>query len=300
MSRNHPHFRIPWRPEVLGKVVVSCVALLVLAQNTGCGDHPAARVPGQRRTKIHAELPSTGCVPLRAHRIAPPGQPLHKSSCRARYSLRSASAHRGLMFGSEVEFWWCCCRSRLQYGDAMAVCSQLFPHLVVCFFYYFMAWYASLVLVDTGTRLACARLLALPGVCNRPWSLRGSRDGNWRTVVGARFAPFPYTRHGPFSPCTVTVHGAAGHNRWGVVETPLPVKTQGRNMDRSFKWCSRVSFNGSAREVPSRQRHVQSFNGRRAHAQRWKPNGPEPEHMGRVSGVPRRSELHSPLCDTNH
>ena len=30
------------------------------------------------------------------------------------------------------------------------------------------------------------------------------------------------------------VHGAAGHNRWGVVETPLPVKTQGRNKDRSL------------------------------------------------------------------
>ena len=50
-----------------------------------------------------------------------------------------------------------------------------------------MALYASLVLVDTRTRLACARLLALPGVCNRPWSLRGSRgmamaDGRWCAV----------------------------------------------------------------------------------------------------------------------
>ena len=57
---------------------------------------------------------------------------------------------------------------------------------------------------------------------------------------------------------------------------------------------SRVSFNGSphvvfsscgchvpalacrVRGVPSHPRHVQSFNGRRAHAQRWWPNGPEP------------------------
>ena len=53
-----------------------------------------------------------------------------------------------------------------------------------------------------------------------------------------------------------------------------------------------------AREVPSRPRHVQSFNGRRAHAQRWKPNAPEPEHMGRVRGVPRRSELHSPSASS--
>ena len=29
----------------------------------------------------------------------------------------------------------------------------------------------------------------------------------------------------PFGPCTDAVHGAPGHNRWGVVETPLPVKT---------------------------------------------------------------------------
>ena len=39
-------------------------------------------------------------------------------------------------------------------------------------------------------------------------------------------------------PVQFPVHGAAGHNRWGVVETPLPVKTQGRNMDRSFKFVA--------------------------------------------------------------
>ena len=31
-----------------------------------CGDHPAHRVPGQRRTKIHAELSSNGCAPKSA------------------------------------------------------------------------------------------------------------------------------------------------------------------------------------------------------------------------------------------
>ena len=36
-----------------------------------------------------------------------------------------------------------------------------------------------------------------------------------------------------FVPCAVTVHGAPGHNRWGVAETPLPAKSQGRNMDQS-------------------------------------------------------------------
>ena len=34
-----------------------------------------------------------------------------------------------------------------------------------------------------------------------------------------------------FGPCTDAVHGAPGHNRWGVVETPLPAKTQGGTMD---------------------------------------------------------------------
>ena len=34
------------------------------------------------------------------------------------------------------------------------------------------------------------------------------------------------------------VHGAPGHNRWRVVETPLPVKTQGGTMN-----C--FSFNSS-------------------------------------------------------
>ena len=35
-------------------------------------------------------------------------------------------------------------------------------------------------------------------------------------------------------PCAVSVNGAAGHNRWGVVEKWLPAKTQGRTVDCSF------------------------------------------------------------------
>ena len=35
-------------------------------------------------------------------------------------------------------------------------------------------------------------------------------------------------------PCTVRGPGAAGHNRWGVAETPLPVKTQGRTRAAAF------------------------------------------------------------------
>ena len=46
--------------------------------------------------------------------------------------------------------------------------------------------------------------------------------------------PTTYNRCCPFGPCTDAVHGAPGHNRWGVVETPLPVKTQGETMNCYF------------------------------------------------------------------
>ena len=35
-------------------------------------------------------------------------------------------------------------------------------------------------------------------------------------------------------PCAVTVQRAPGHNRWGVSETILPAKTQGRTLDCPF------------------------------------------------------------------
>ena len=37
-----------------------------------------------------------------------------------------------------------------------------------------------------------------------------------------------------FGPCTAMVQRAPGHNRWGVSETTLPVKTQGRTLDCPF------------------------------------------------------------------
>ena len=37
------------------------------------------------------------------------------------------------------------------------------------------------------------------------------------------------------------VEGAPGHNQWGVVETPLPAKSQGRTGDYTFLTC-KVSF----------------------------------------------------------
>ena len=51
---------------------------------------------------------------------------------------------------------------------------------------------------------------------------------------GAVCASTLYIRCCPFVPCTATVHRAPGHNRWGVSETTLPVKTQGRTLDCSF------------------------------------------------------------------
>ena len=40
-----------------------------------------------------------------------------------------------------------------------------------------------------------------------------------------------------FFPCTVTVNGAAGHNREEVAETPPLARTQGRTVDCSFNVC---------------------------------------------------------------
>ena len=54
----------------------------------------------------------------------------------------------------------------------------------------------------------------------------------------------PYIRCCPIVPCIVAAHGAPGHNRWGVVERRLPVKTQGRNagciLTLPTKYCCSV------------------------------------------------------------
>ena len=56
-----------------------------------------------------------------------------------------------------------------------------------------------------------------------------------------------YVRHFPL------VREAPGHNRWGVAETPLPVKPQGRNVDRLCNLLPQVplqsGFQMSLREV---------------------------------------------------
>ena len=57
-------------------------------------------------------------------------------------------------------------------------------------------------------------------------------------------------------PCTVTVRGAAGHNRWGVVERRLPARTQGRTADCTFNSHHHVLLQGGFLSV--------SFNASRA------------------------------------
>ena len=87
----------------------------------------------------------------------------------------------------------------------------------------------------TGTRIPGVRGQGRPEVCKGPWSLRGSRGyaphGYMGLMAGHAACCTQYTRCCPFGPCTGAIHGAPGHNRWGVVETPLPVKTQGGTMN---------------------------------------------------------------------
>ena len=97
----------------------------------------------------------------------------------------------------------------------------------------------------TGTSIPRVRLLGHPDV------LGSRRDGN-----GGRFARSPclfltqYTRCCSFSLCTAAVHGAPSHNRWRVVDTPLPVKTQGRDHELSFNSSYAVcGFQVSLRKV---------------------------------------------------
>ena len=73
-------------------------------------------------------------------------------------------------------------------------------------------------------------------VCLRPWSLGGR--GEMAMALLAHCLPHAARRRQSLSlslhACTVVVMGAAGHNRWGVVEMGLPAKTQGRTGDCTF------------------------------------------------------------------
>ena len=96
-------------------------------------------------------------------------------------------------------------------------------------------WYCALLRHFTGARIPGVRGHARPEVCKGPWSPRGSRGyaphGYMGLMAGYASCCTQYIRCCPLGPCTDAVHGVPGHNRWGVAETPLPAKTQGRTVD---------------------------------------------------------------------
>ena len=68
-----------------------------------------------------------------------------------------------------------------------------------------------------------------------PSSLRGA-EGRWR--CRRLLVAFSGSLHQTLSlcPCAATVQRAPSHNRWGVSETTLPAKTQGRTLDCPFNF----------------------------------------------------------------
>ena len=78
--------------------------------------------------------------------------------------------------------------------------------------------------------------LSTPG----PFGGRGDTP-RWGLMAGASACCSQHIRYCPFlSPCTrtVTVSGAAGHNRGGVVERRLFARTQGRTAHCTFKFST--------------------------------------------------------------
>ena len=67
----------------------------------------------------------------------------------------------------------------------------------------------------------------------KPLAPMEERRGHGDGCASSLFLSYDVQQICSLGPCTDAVHGAAGHNRWGVAETPLLVKTQGRNVGRS-------------------------------------------------------------------
>ena len=68
-------------------------------------------------------------------------------------------------------------------------------------------------------------------LCKGPWSSR--RPRGMAISASLSMSVFSEALPVPLLPCAVrSVHGAAGHNRWGAAERQPLAKTQGRNMDR--------------------------------------------------------------------
>ena len=87
------------------------------------------------------------------------------------------------------------------------------------------------------------------GVC--PSWLHGADGGVCRLL----FAVYQMLSLGP---CTVAARGAPSHNRWGVVERRLPVKTQGRNADCGLTSRHQVLLQGGFKCQRLAQRRAKS------------------------------------------
>ena len=111
----------------------------------------------------------------------------------------------------------------------------------------YLLWYCVWLRHFTGFLEYVAKVVL--EVCKGHWSLRGSRGyaphGYMGLMAGYAACCTQYTRCCPFGPCTGAVHGAPRPQPLGVVETPLPVKTQPGTMNCFFltsaiKYCCRV------------------------------------------------------------
>ena len=104
----------------------------------------------------------------------------------------------------------------------------------------------------------------------------------------------PYNRYCPFGPCAVSVDGAPCHNRWGVVETSLPVKTQGRTMGCAItlttRYCCRVWFSSVVARRAARTRC--DFGGHESWLRGWSA-----PLNGAVLGVRRHSKASDAMLE---
>ena len=101
-----------------------------------------------------------------------------------------------------------------------------------------VVWYDLLVWVDTVFALLAVAYWLFSKFARAPDPARGRGDMPHTAFgVGGLVCSLLYAVHEMLflGPCTDAVHGAPDHNRWGVTETPVPAKSQGRNVDRSFK-----------------------------------------------------------------
>ena len=91
----------------------------------------------------------------------------------------------------------------------------------------FLWGYCRALGLDFGEDLAA-------GILTFGSTIGPSRDRGEMAMAGLSLLPLFRAQH--VRCCSF--YGAPGHNRWGVAETPLPAKSQGRNMDCLFTLLS--------------------------------------------------------------